>query len=155
MTWKSIENSRYNTLLSLAHLHFWQSVIYCLGWRLQPVSINYKEKLSYMNLFNLSSNRFKPLASTVCFDEDFHNLIIHCIKKCFLWSVLKPLLDTFINLFLLLLLQGTMSNPSLFLILHGFMDLYYYPPFSNLLASSPTETHLYFSSFLLFSLLSF
>lgn len=91
-----------------------------------------------MNLFNLSSNRSKPLASTVCFDEDFHNLITHCIKKCFLWSVLKPLLDIFISLSLLLLLQETMSNPSLFLILHGFMDLYYYPPFSNLLVPSPT-----------------
>lgn len=50
---------------------------------------------------------------------------IHCIKKCFLWPVLKPQLDTFISFSLLLLLQETMRN--LFLILHGFMDLHYYP----------------------------
>lgn len=53
--------------------------------------------LSYLDLSKLSPNGLKPLASSVCWDRGFHNLITPGIKKFFLWSVLKPLPDTLIR----------------------------------------------------------
>lgn len=83
-------------------------------------SLSAQTNLSCLGLSKLSPNRLKHLASSLYWDQGFHNLITPGIKEIFLWSVLKPLPDTLIGASA----SFITSFISLFLIPQDFSDLH-------------------------------